>query len=471
MLRKLAGFTMFAMLCAVGAVAQSAAAPPPASAPTEAQTKFLATADEVLAEISRLLDLPSKAPLKKSIRTRDEIRAYLLRQLQEDKEKDKRYADQRALERFGLLPKNFDLEKHLLDLLTEQVAGLYDPKTEEFYIADWMDPMTQRIVMAHELVHALHDQNFRVQAWSDAAKPNDDAELARHAVLEGSATAGMMEYLLRGRPDLRIRDNPAFESLIKQMMGANFDSASAELAKSPPFIRDVLLFPYLNGALFTQRVLRERPGWKEFWDVFQKPPVSSQQILHPELYLKGVVPEPITLPDISKNLGKKWQLLDENVIGEFGLHSILKQHLDAPRADQLAPLWAADRYAIYEDSASKKTLLLFRMRFGEEVSAARFLGQYGEALEKKYEQRENLFRRAGFFSFDTPEGGVFLQCNGVECVTMEGGTRANFDQLVRAMRWPVPPRPNPAAQPGTRKAQVAQRVTARAAGFTVGAAR
>jgi len=439
MKQRLAIAFTFSVLLAGLAAAQTPA-PPAAKQPTESEAKFLATADDVMAEMSKLLDLPVKSALKKSIRSRDEIRAYLLQQLRESKEKDKRYADQKALERFGLLPKGFDLEATLVDLLTEQVAGLYDPKSAEFFIADWMDPLTQRIVMAHELVHALHDQNFQLEKWSDAAKPNDDAELARHAVLEGSATAAMIDYLLRGRPDLRIRDNPAFATLVRNMMGADVGEASPELAKAPPFLRDVLLFPYLSGALFTQKVLQQRAGWKEFWEVFQKPPVSTQQILHPELYLQGVVPDVVVLPDIHRSLGKGWELLDENAMGEFGLHAILKQQLDEKRADALAPAWKGDRYGIYENVTAKQSALIFRVRFADEVTATRFFGQYAEALEGRYQERSNLFRRPSIFSFESEQGGVFLQCHGVECISLEGAPRPVFDALIRAINWPVPPR-------------------------------
>src|ERR1017187_2386675 len=87
-------------------------------------------------------------PLKKSLRSREEIRAYVIQQMKEDKEPEKRYADERMLEKLGLLPKNFPFDAFLVDLLTEQIAGLYDPKAKEFYIADWMKPEEQEVVMA-----------------------------------------------------------------------------------------------------------------------------------------------------------------------------------------------------------------------------------------------------------------------------------------------------------------------------------
>ena len=153
----------------------------------------------MLAEMSKLLSLPILTPLKKSLRSRDEIRAYLLRKMKEDKDADKRYADQKTMEKFGLLPKDYPLEETLVKVLTEQIAGLYDPDSQEFFIADWNSPADERMVMSHELTHALQDQHFHIDKWTDAAKPNDDAELARDAVLEGSAIAATLDYLLQAR--------------------------------------------------------------------------------------------------------------------------------------------------------------------------------------------------------------------------------------------------------------------------------
>lgn len=253
--------------------------PPPAKAPSE---EFLKTADQVLQDMSKLLALPILSPLKKSLRSREEIRDFVVRQMKEDKEPEKRYADQRVLEKFGLIPKGFPLEQFLVDLLTEQIAGLYDPKSQEFFIADWIDPDEQRTVMAHELTHALQDQHFHVEKWEDAAKPNDDAELARDAVLEGSAMAAMLDYELRER-GLSVRELPDIGRLAKSQMLGETDN-SPMLAKAPQYIRDELLFPYLAGVRFTQKVLQANSGWADFYKVFPNPPASTQQILHPELY-------------------------------------------------------------------------------------------------------------------------------------------------------------------------------------------
>jgi hypothetical protein len=436
---------LLAIFAALPAEAQQAALPPPARAQS---AEFLKAADDVLTEMSNLLSLPIRSPLKKSIRTREEIRDYIIARMKEDKEPEKRYADQRVLEKFGLIPKGFPLEQFLVDLLTEQIAGLYDPKSQEFFIADWIDPAEQRTVMAHELTHALQDQHYHLEQWQDAAKPNDDAELARDAVLEGSALAAMLDYQFRGS-NLSVRQLPDIGRLAKNEMLGEAES-SPQLAKAPPFLRDELLFPYLAGVAFTQKVLQANSGWADFPKVFQNPPVSTQQILHPELYLKGVLPEKLTLPDLARLLPAGWKKLDENLMGEFGLREVLKQFLGEERALPLAAMWSGDRYAILENQKSKALLLVFRLRLSGDREAARFLGSYSEVLEKKYENRRDLFRRPNFFSFQTDEGGVFLRCVGDQCMSAEGTDRATFDKITRAMGWP----PGPAAPAGGEKSKI-----------------
>src|SRR6266702_4022976 len=101
----------------------------------------------------------------------------VLNQMSEKKNPAERYADARSADALGLIPKGFDLDSFMVNVLTEQVEGLYDPKTREFYIADWSPLADQRMVMAQELTHALEDQHFQIEAWLKAARPNEDAEL------------------------------------------------------------------------------------------------------------------------------------------------------------------------------------------------------------------------------------------------------------------------------------------------------
>src|ERR1700687_5224277 len=317
------------------------------------------------------------------------------------------------MDKLGLLPKDYPLDQTLIKVLTEQIAGLYNPDSQEFFIADWTSPADERMVMSHELTHALQDQHFHIDKWTDAAKPNDDAELARGAVIEGSAMAAMLDYQLGGKGS--IRDLGDFDPAL--LMG-DLDS-SPELSKAPKVLQDELLFPYLAGISFTQRLLRAGNGWPDFYKVFDKPPVSTQQIMHPDLYLQGVVPAKIDLPATKGLISSDWKKLDENDMGEFGVQEILKQFLPKNRSTTLAAAWTGDRYAIFENQKNKRTLLLFRIRLASDAAAARFFGAYSELLEMKYAQRTNLMRRPNFFSFDTAEDGVFLRCPDSACFVLD----------------------------------------------------
>jgi hypothetical protein len=437
LLSKRAVFLGLTLILGGAAVhAQGAAVtPPPADSKPATDADFIAAAEEVLGQMSQITGLKLVTPLKKSLRSREEIRAYVIKQMNEEKNPAERYADARSAEAFGLLPKGFDLDTFMVNVLTEQVEGLYDPKTREFYIADWSPLSDQRMVMAHELTHALEDQHFQIETWVKAARPNEDAELARDAVLEGSAMAAMVDYLMVGT-GRSLKDLPEFDpSMLLGDLGS-----TPTLKAAPPFLKDALIFPYIGGLTFSAAILKNT-GWAALPGVFEKPPVSTQQILHPALYRSGKTPAAVTLPRLEKLLGTNWTKLDENVMGEFGWKEVLKQFLDNDRAKAMAAAWDGDRYAVFEQRQTKKLVLVTRLHLDSEERAARFFGQYSEALEKKYSERTNLLRRPNFFSFDTPDGGVFLDCLGDECVTLEGTTRNIFDAFTKALNWPLAPQP------------------------------
>lgn len=434
---------------AAAASAQQAASPPksvtpplpapPAPAVSAASPAFLKAADEVLAQMSELLSLPIKQSLKKSMRSKREIREYLIREEKEDRSEAQRYADRKALEAFGLIPKDFPLDSFMLDVLTEQVAGLYDPKTKEFYIAEWIPADEQRTVMAHELTHALEDQYFNIDPWIKAARPNDDAELARQSVSEGSALAAMVDYTLRDQR-ITVRDLPDVALLIRSGAVQEMDK-DPNLAKAPGYIRDELVFPYLAGTTFSQQFLKAHDGWQDLKLIFQNPPLSTQQILHPDLYLAGVKPEKVTLPDWKGIVPADWKLLEENVMGEFGLGEILKQFLGQERADAISPAWKGDRYAVFENARTKSTPLVLRLALDNADDAARIFGQFSETLELKYKSRKDLFRRPNFFQFQTETGGVYLRCLAIQCLIVEGASRETYDKITRAIGWPGAPAP------------------------------
>ncbi len=203
----------------------------------------------------------------------------------------------------------------------------------------------------------------------------------------------MIDYLLRD-------SGISFREL------ANFDPAlllgdvdgSQELKEVPLALKDQLLFPYLAGAAFSVKVLDAAGGWTGLHTIFEKPPASTQHIMHPDLYLRGVMPEKVELPRMNGIVPRGWKKLDENVIGEFGMNQIFKQFLGKARADELAATWSGDRYAIYEESPEGPAMLVIRMRLAGEAEAARFFDGYSELLDKKH-SAPHVRGEAGQFAF------------------------------------------------------------------------
>jgi hypothetical protein len=391
--------------------------------------EFAAAADEVLHQMSEITGLKLLTPLKKSLRSRDQIRAYVINEMKEDKDEAERYAGQRSAEAFGLLPKGFDLDNFMIDLLTEQIAGLYDPKTHEFYVADWIPASDQKMVMAHELTHALQDQHFKIDNWVKAARPNDDAELARESVLEGSAMAAMVDYLLQGT-GRSLQDLPDIDP---SMLVGDMESTPM-LKKAPPFLRDALVFPYLDGLNFSAAIVRPK-GWDALSGVFAKPPISTQQIMHPATYFSFRIPPKADLPSLDKDLGSDWTRLEDNLMGEFGWKEVLKQFVGEERATPLAATWSSDRYILFEQKKTKKLVLIARLDLADERATSRFFTTYSDTLVKKYDKRTNEKKEDDFLTFDTPDGGVFFKCLQMSCVSLEGADRALFDKLNSGLHW------------------------------------
>jgi hypothetical protein len=227
-----------------------------------------------------------------------------------------------------------------------------------------------------------------------------------------------------------------------------------KLQEAPQFIRDAMIFPYFGGLTFSQAILKPA-GWGGVVTVFAKPPLSTQQILHPALYKSGKVPSQVKLPSIEKLLGASWTKLDENLMGEFGWKEILKQFLGEEKAKPLAAAWDGDRYVVYEQKETKRLILVACLKMDSEEHAERFFGAYADALVKKHGTKESAPRSANFLSLDTPDGGVFLRCFGAECLSVEGTTRAVFDSVDEMIGLPPAP-----ASPKTTAAKQVQKSNA-----------
>src|SRR5882762_5346821 len=158
---------------------------------------IVSTTAAVLKETSEIRELPILHPVKSGAQSRTEIERMVIRNLDEETTPAEMHASEVALKKLGLVETDFNYRTFMIKLLSEQVAGYYDPKMQEFFLADWIDLEGQKPVMAHELTHALQDQHFNLRRFEKWPKGDSDAALAAHALIEGDAVLAMNIYMAK----------------------------------------------------------------------------------------------------------------------------------------------------------------------------------------------------------------------------------------------------------------------------------
>ena len=259
------------------------AAPEKTISPQEAKELFKSV-DEILDFASQETKLPIKEAVKRRLVDRDEVQSYVQTSMKEDKDTQRLARSEIVLKKFGLLPRNFELQTFLVALLKEQVAGYYDPKTKTVNLLNWVDADSQRPVLAHELTHALQDQTIGLEKWLRAgaeesnhiADPTpddivtDEVQAARQAVVEGQAMVTLLDYSLAplGKSLL---DAPQIAEVLKQgMLAGTADTPTFQSA--PIFLKDTLTFPYRYGIDFSVALLNSGGKDLAFAGALKDPP-------------------------------------------------------------------------------------------------------------------------------------------------------------------------------------------------------
>lgn len=388
---------------------------------------IVATTAEVLKETSDLRELPILQPVKSGAQSRAEIERMVIRNLDEQTTPADSHATEQALKKLGLVRPEFQYRSFLIKLLTEQVAGYYDPKQQHFFIADWIDLEGQKPVMAHELTHALQDQHFNLRRFEHWPKGDSDAELAAHALIEGDATLAMRVYMAK---------NPMVAFAFLRAFGPTA-MRSEQIEQAPRSLRESLLFPYNEGLEWSTAVFK-KGGWSAVSAAFSELPASSEQILHPEKYFAHEAPVKVSLPDVRTQLGLKWKRIDYDVNGEWSYYLILDQFLNSEAESKRAAAgWAGDRYAVYEGTTPGEIFMAQLSVWDTENDAREFFDAYVKRTRLRYagskaadvESKTDSRRQ-----WTTSEGGVLIELVGRRALIVEGiPSTVNDRDLTRAL--------------------------------------
>jgi hypothetical protein len=370
-----------AVFLAVSAVAQSKAPPNPA---------LFHQVDEMVTALSQITGWSVERKVPASMLSNDTFRAYVESRMKETSSSEDLRIEELTLKMFGYIPQDFNLAKETVDLVSEQAAAFYDYRKKRLFVLDsTAEGSEQRVALVHELAHALADQHHPLGKYLHKGSPDDDASTARQAVMEGQATWLTWAYVASrngGKADVP----PAMIEQLTKTLGAESTDFPV-FAKAPLYLRESLVFPYNEGLKFQDAVFH-KVGRNGFDLVFNRPPLTSQQILHPELYFenqKPSQPKPQTREALFNKIAKQFRDLGEGSIGEFDFSMLLRQFVPQKEGSDAASHWRGGEFKLYEHKHDKYPVLSFASDWDSPASARRFFDLYQRVMKGKWKHMES----------------------------------------------------------------------------------
>src|SRR5579864_6090297 len=253
--------------------------------------------DKIVAFASEDTGFPKHSAVKRRLVSSAEVEKYTRDQQAKEEYAERFTRSEMTMKKFGLLPKEFDLREFVAKASGKEIAAYYDDETKTISMLNWIPLERQSPILAHELTHALQDQNYDLKAWLKAgpgasqtgdkkgAEPNvdDDSSAARRAVVEGQAQVVFVDYLLAplGRT---LQNTPG---LIYQMEEPAVKAVadSQLLHDAPMILRETGTFPYREGLIFGGELLEKGGKQMAFAGVFARPPRNTHEVLQPSAYI------------------------------------------------------------------------------------------------------------------------------------------------------------------------------------------
>ncbi len=396
----------------------------PCGAQSDPRAKALcAQVPGIAAELTEISGMKLRHPVPCDFISKEQINQFLKKRVKDTSSPEEIRAEELTLKKFGLIPQDFDLAKNEVDLLTEQAAAFYDYNRKKLFITDSTSSESQAPVLAHELSHALADQNYNLGRFIRQGRKSDDGSTARLAVMEGQATWMMSEYLAR-KAGTSLKDSATLAATMAEMAagdegdGSNKSDGEFPVFDTEPlYLRLTLIFPYTKGMSFQQAVL-QRDSQRGFGEVFLNAPVSTQQILHPEKYFEHLKPADPALPVVHLPHGYKGLVGGE--LGELEEGILLQQYVGKTRSANLAPHWRGCNFELQENKKAGRVVLLYSTEWDSEESATQYFAAYREVLRKKWKSMTVAIEEPNALTGTGDDGRFELRRKGDVVTSVEG---------------------------------------------------
>lgn len=321
----------------------------------------------------------------------------------------------------GLIPSSMSLEDTLEELYTDQVAGYYLLGKDTLYIIQKDDASFEdEVTIAHEYVHALQDQIFDLKGVNQQ-ELNSDQSLAKDALIEGDAT---FTSLLYRSENISLMDE--LEAVSKQ---AGLEDET--LDDMPYYIRNLFEFPYLAGLEFVN-ALYERGGWEEVNQAYESVPQSTEQILHPYRYWEGDEPVRLQISFEGSASEGEWDLLERDVMGEFGLWLILAEHLGPFAGAVGAEGWGGDSYLLLHDPEADQHVWILKTYWDDQEEADEFRHLFQRCMDHRLAYKavvEQLIGEVDYWWWESENTAVMINQNDQWVTIIFGPDRDIVDQM------------------------------------------
>lgn len=303
--------------------------------------------ERVLGAVSAIRQLAAKGPVRSESVRRASMTERMRERVRAQVPPEAVRGEGEFLTAFGLLPDGFDYEQGVYALLESELAGYYEPEQQTMFLLDDLSPAEAEATLAHELVHALQDQHWNLAPLLKYRPDEADRQTALQCLAEGDATSAMLEYELRdsdasalGIPDGRLR------------LALRASTAmSANLHRMPSVLRNSLVAPYVEGVVLVHQQ-RRAGGWQAVDQLWRNPPLTTEQVLHPDKLSSREPAEVVAVPSTAA-LGAEWTVAHTETYGELGVRIALEEWLAPPIASRAAAGWAGDRAAVARNSQSQ----------------------------------------------------------------------------------------------------------------------
>jgi hypothetical protein len=339
--------------------------------------------NQIQSQVIEERGLQPKYPVPVVLLSPDELGQNVTNDFLADYTDEEMADDVLELSTIGLLEPGFDLKGFYTELLSEQVAGYYDNDTAEMFVVQGQGfDGPEHMTYAHEYTHVLQDQNYDIKNGlnysDDACKTDTERCAAIQALIEGDASLSEISWF----------QNYASTQDQQQIIDYYNSMNSPVYDRAPAFLQDDFVFPYTQGSDFVQQIY-DQGGWSAVDAVYHNPPVSTEQILHPELYPSDT-PISVELPDLTSTLGDGWREVSRNQMGEWYTYLILAHaananaRLDDTTAQNAAAGWGGDEYLVLHNDATDSTAFVMKTIWDTPKDAAEFSTAFQQYADNRF---------------------------------------------------------------------------------------